>query len=158
MFREMRRFKQQLSHEECLEILRSQVRGVLSVLGDEGYPYGVPLDFWYCEEDGNLYFHCAKEGHKTDALQACDKASFCVMDEGTAKEGDWALQFRSVIIFGRVSTVEDQDRRLFICRRLSERFTDDQEYIEKEIAGSGPRVQCLCLKIEHMTGKRVTES
>ena len=51
MFREMRRFKQQIPNEECIEILKSEPRGVLSVLGDEGYPYGVPLDHWYSECD-----------------------------------------------------------------------------------------------------------
>ena len=56
----MRRFKQQLSEEECLEILKTAKRGVLAVLGDEGYPYAVPLDFVY--EDGKIYFHCAKQG------------------------------------------------------------------------------------------------
>ena len=66
MFRKMRRFKQQLSEEECLEILKTAKRGVLAVLGDEGYPYAVPLDFVY--EDGKIYFHCAKEGHKLDAI------------------------------------------------------------------------------------------
>lgn len=52
MFREMRRFKQQIPNEECIEILKNEPRGVLSVLGDDGYPYGVPLDHWYSESDG----------------------------------------------------------------------------------------------------------
>lgn len=68
MFREMRRFKQQISEEECIRILKEQPRGVLSMLGDDGYPYGIPLDYLYME-DGHLYFHCAKEGHKLDAIR-----------------------------------------------------------------------------------------
>ena len=80
MFREMRRFKQQISREECIRILKEQPRGVLSVLGDDDYPYGVPLDHWYCEENGRLYFHCAKTGHKLDAVRKHDKASYCVLD------------------------------------------------------------------------------
>ena len=82
MFREMRRFKQQISKEECTEVLRNEPRGVLSVLGDDGYPYGIPMDHWYSETDGKLYFHCAKEGHKLDAIAKCDKAGYCVMDQG----------------------------------------------------------------------------
>ena len=82
MFRTMRRFKQELTREECLAVLRSQPRGVLSLLGENGYPYGLPIDYWYNETDGKLYFHGAKEGHKIDAIRACDKASFCVHDEG----------------------------------------------------------------------------
>ena len=74
MFREMRRFKQQISDEECIEILKNEPRGVLSILGDDGYPYGVPLDHWYSESDGKLYFHCAKEGHKLDAISSAIKS------------------------------------------------------------------------------------
>ena len=66
MFREMVRKKQQLPMEEALELLKNAPRGILSVLGDNGYPYGVPIDHWYNEEDGKIYFHSGKEGHKID--------------------------------------------------------------------------------------------
>ena len=76
MFRPMRRFKQQISEAECKEILKNEKRGVLSLLGDDGYPYGLPLSHLYSEEDGKIYFHGAKEGHKIDAIKNYDKASF----------------------------------------------------------------------------------
>ena len=58
MFREMRRFKQQLERLECEEILIHEPRGVLSMIGDGGYPYGIPLDHWY--SDGRMHFQeCA---------------------------------------------------------------------------------------------------
>ena len=88
MFRPMRRHNQQLSQAECVEILKTEPRGVLSLIGDGGYPYGVPLDHWYCEEDGKIYFHCGKQGHKIDAIRRCDKASFCLMDRGFRREGE----------------------------------------------------------------------
>ena len=100
MFREVARRKQQLSAEECAEILKKELRGVLSVLGDGGYPYGIPLNHWYCEEEGVLYFHSGKKGHKIDAMRAYDKASFCVMDAGYRREGEWALNFGSIINVG----------------------------------------------------------
>ena len=87
MFRKIRRFKQEMPAEECRELLKTQVRGVLSLLGDDGYPYGLPIDYWYNEADGKLYFHGAKEGHKIDAIRACDKASFCIHDEGVRMDG-----------------------------------------------------------------------
>ena len=68
MFRKMRRFKQQITDAECIEVLKKTKRGVLSLLGEDGYPYGIPIDHWYCEEDGRIYFHGAKEGHKIDAV------------------------------------------------------------------------------------------
>ena len=158
MFREMRRFKQQLSDAECIEILKNTKRGVLSLMGDNGYPYGIPIDHWYCEEDGKIYFHGAREGHKIDAIKACDKASYCVYDEGIRKEGDWALNIKSVIIFGKISLVEDEEKAREICIAITRKFTDDEEYLQKELTNAFPRVQCLAITPEHMTGKIVNES
>ena len=158
MFREMRRFKQQISKEECAQILREQPRGVLSMIGDDGYPYGIPLDHWYCEEDNRLYFHCAKVGHKIDAITACDKVSYCVMDEGFRRDGEWALNINSVVVFGRMRIVEDEEKKREICTNLVRKFTDDEAYLEKELTSAFPRVNCLELAIEHMTGKLVNES
>ena len=158
MFRKMRRFKQQITDAECIEILKNTKRGVLSLLGEDGYPYGIPIDHWYCEEDGRIYFHGAKEGHKIDAIKAYDKASYCVYDEGYKKEGEWALNIKSVITFGRIRFVEDEDIARKICTELVKKFTDDQDYLEKELQNAFPRVQCLELIPEHMTGKLVNES
>lgn len=158
MFREMRRWKQQISREECIRVLREQPRGVLSMLGDDGYPYGIPLDHWYSEEENKLYFHCAKSGHKLDAIAACDKVSYCVMDEGYRKEGEWALNINSVVAFGRIRVVDDEEKKRVICANLVRKFTDDEEYLRKELANAFPRVNCLELAIEHMTGKLVNES
>ena len=158
MFREMRRFRQQISREECIGILKSEPRGVLSVLGDDGYPYGMPLDHWYSEADGKLYFHCAKEGHKLDAIRRCGKVSYCVYDQGYRKEGEWALNIRSVIVFGQIKEVTDEEKKKEICTSLCRKFTDDEAYLEKELANAFPRVCCLELTPEHMTGKLVNES
>ena len=158
MFREMRRFKQQISEEECIRLLKEQPRGVLSMLGDDGYPYGIPIDHWYSEKDNKLYFHCAKVGHKLDAIAACDKVSFCVIDEGYRKDGEWALNINSVVVFGKMRIVEDEDKKREICTNLVRKFTDDEEYLHKELTNAFPRVCCLELIIEHMTGKLVNES
>ena len=110
MFREMRRSRQQLSPEECVELLEKQPRGVLALLGDDEYPYAVPVNFVYRE--GKLYFHGAREGHKPDAVRRCGRASFCVLDEGCRPEGEWALNFRSVIVFGRIRAMgAEEDRK-----------------------------------------------
>lgn len=158
MFREMRRFKQKVSDDECIEILKSTKRGVLSVIGDDGYPYGMPINHYYCEEDGKIYFHGAKAGHKIDAIKACDKASYCVYNDGFRKEGEWALNITSVITFGRLSLVEDEDVALKICSELTKKFTDDQTYLERELQHFFKNVQCIELVPEHMTGKLVNES
>ena len=158
MFREMLRKKQQLTQEECIRILKEELRGVLSVLGDEGYPYGVPINHYYCEQDGKLYFHGGKKGHKIDAIRRYDKASFCVYDDGFRKEGEWPLHIKSVIVFGRIEFVEDRETFYQISRELSHKFTDDESYIDREIRQSGPGTLLFALVPEHISGKIVEES
>ena len=158
MFREMRRFKQQISEEECIRILKEQPRGILSMHGDDGYPYGIPMDHWYSEADGCLYFHCAKEGKKIDSVKRDDKVSYCVYDQGFRREGEWALNINSVVVFGRMRIVEDEDKKREICTNLCRKFMDDEEFLKKEMTNAFPRVCCLELSIEHMTGKLVNES
>lgn len=155
MFRKMRRIKQQLPQEACIRILQQEPRGVLAVLGDEGYPYALPMDFFY--RDNKLYFHSATAGHKVDALRACDKVSFCVMDRGEPTEGDWALWFNSVICFGRMRLVEDFEETIAIARELGLKYYPSRQDVEDEIQKDGHRVLCMEMTIEHMTGKHVHE-
>lgn len=157
MFREMRRVKQQLTQDECAEILQKQKRGVLSLSGDNGYPYGLPINYIYFRENGTICFHGSKEGHKIDAIKYCDKASFCVYDDGYRNDGEWFLNFKSVIVFGRIKIIDDRERTLDICRKLMHKFIDDNDYIANEIKKHGNNVQCMELIIENMTGKRIKE-
>ncbi len=160
MFREMRRPKQLIALEECQEILASQKRGTLSVLGDDGYPYGLPLDFVYLPSVGQLgsiFFHSARQGHKLDAIAAHDKASFCVTDDGVLEEGSWWYHMRSVICFGRASLVEDPQLLHDAFLALGQKYFPPEYDIEEDIAKSGPRARVIQLRIEHMTGKRVEE-
>ena len=158
MFREMMRKKQQLTQEECIAILKNELRGVLSVLGDDDYPYGVPLNHFYCEADGKIYFHSGKQGHKIEAMMRHNKVSFCVYDQGFRKDGEWALNIKSVIVFGHIELIEEQDKLYEIARLLSYKFTDDAKYIEREIKTAGPRTLMFALVPEHMTGKIVNEA
>ena len=158
MFRELTRIKQKLSREESIDLLKQQPRGVLSLIGDDGYPYGVPIDHWYNEADGKIYFHSGREGHKVDAIRRCNKASFCVCDEGVRKEGDWALHIKSVIVFGRIHIVEDHTKALELTRQLSRKYTRDEDYIQKEIDSYGHELLVFSLEPEQITGKITKES
>lgn len=158
MFRKMRRFKQQITDEECARVLQTETRGVLSLIGDDGYPYGIPLNHYYCEEDGKLYFHGAKEGHKIDSIARCNKVCYTVYDKGFRKEGEWALNVKSVVVFGTIALVEDKEKAAEICTKLCRKFTDDEAYLQHELESALSRVQCLALTPEHMTGKLVNES
>ena len=159
MFRPMAkpRARQQISEEECIRILKEQKRGVLCVLGDDDYPYGTPTNHFYCEEDGRIYFHSNKKGHKVDAMKKHDKICFVVYDEGFKKEGDWALNIKSVVVFGRVEFIEDEPTIVRIMTDLCHKFTDDEAYIAKEMKTAGGTL-LFALVPEHMTGKLVNES
>ena len=158
MFRELERKHQQLSMEECVQILKHETRGVLSVLGDNDYPYGMPMNHWYNEEDGCLYFHCGKTGHRLEALRRNHKVSFCTYDQGYHENGHWAWKVKSVIVFGRVEILDDLDMIADITTRLSYKFTQDDAYIKREIESSAHKTLLLRLKPEHIRGKLVTEA
>ena len=160
MFRTMRRFKQQINEEECIRILQEEKRGILSMHGEDGYPYGIPMNHWYNPENGKLYFHCAKTGHKLDAIRKNDKVSYCVYDQGFRKDGDWALNIRSVVVFCRARIVDDaeDDLRRRIAVGLCRKFTDDEKFLQKELVNAMPRAAFLELTPDHMTGKLVNES
>lgn len=157
MFRPLRRSKQALDLDSCKALLARLPRGVLSLLGDEGYPYGIPMNHYYIEEKNALYFHGAKEGHKIDAIKHEPKASFCCFDEGRHMGEDWPLHFQSVIVFGRMEEVQDEEEKRSFCTALCKKFNDDPAYLEKELQGI-LRTGCWKLNIEHISGKRVKES
>lgn len=156
MFREMRRFKQKVSTEECERILSEEKRAVFSVIGDDGYPYGVPINYLYDKSDNCIYFHCAKEGHKLDAIKHCDKVCLTVHDNGYQKD-DWSYYVTSVIVFGRASVMEDGDKKREKARQFGAKYFPTKEELDAEIAHSYNRVNIICIKIEHMTGKLVHE-
>ena len=158
MFREMVRKQQQLSESECIELLKREKRGVLSVVGDGGYPYGTPMNHFYNEADGCVYFHCGTVGHRLEALRACDKVSFCVYDKGVHETDSWVLTVKSVIVFGRIEIIDDMDKIVDITAKLSRKFTLDEEYIRKEIDAYAHETLLLRLVPEHVCGKLVKES
>lgn len=158
MFRELSRKNKQLTHAECEELLKNETRGVLSVIGDGGYPYGMPMNHFYDQNSGKIYFHCGKSGHRLDALKSCSKVSFCVYDKGTRKEGEWAYDVKSVVVFGKIGIIDDILKVSDIAEKLSHKFTSDEDYIQKEIKAFAPKTLLLELTPEHMCGKLVNEA
>lgn len=156
MFRELTRKKQLLSPGECKEVLKQEVRGVLAVNGDDSYPYALPINFYFDEENNTICFHSGKDGYKLDAIANNDKVSFCVYDKGYHKNGHWSLNIRSVIVFGRIRIVDNWSNELMV--NFCKRFTDDTACIYDEINNFKNNTAVLCLEIEHMTGKLVNEA
>ena len=137
-FRPLRRIKQAATPEECIAVLQSAPRGILTVHGENGYPYGIPMNFVFL--DGKIYFHCAKEGHKIDAVRADDKVSFTVLSEPVKNDGEWWYCFTSVIVFA-----------------LGAKYFPEGYDIENDILRNGPRASILELSFDHVSGKHVRE-
>lgn len=155
-FRKMRRFRQQLSEEECETILIAATAGTLALLGDNGYPYAVPVSHVYA--NGKLYFHSALTGHKVDAIRNCDKASFCVIASDDVHPSEFTTYFKSVIAFGRIHIVEDDEERLNAAALLGERFNPgDATGLQKEMDKFFSHMLAICMDIEHLSGKEAIE-
>ncbi len=158
MFREMRRIKRQVSQEDCLTILKEEKRAAFSVIGEDGYPYSLPVDFYYDEDDQAVYIHTASEGHKIDALKSNNKVCFTVWNQGFKKEGHWEWNATSVVIFGRASLVDDRQLLLNRLEKLAQKYFPTQEEIDKEMnSPAAGKVAMIKIEIDHMTGKLVSE-
>ena len=157
MFRPMRRFKQQLPEEDCVKILKEGKRGVRAVHGEDGYPYGVPMNYVYCEENGKLYFHSAKEGHKIDAILADPRVCFTTWDDGVLDDDGWSYHVKSVIAFGTAQLINDDETTRAKAWELGMKYFPSEEYTEEEMRKAASRVQIIAIDIDHVTGKSVHE-
>ena len=155
-FRDMRRKRQLLSEEDSIDILTKATAGTLALLGDNDYPYAVPISYVYQER--KLYFHSALAGHKVDAIRKCDKASFCVIDKDEVHPEKYTTFFRSVIAFGRIHIIEDEQKKQETARMLGNRYNpNNDESLQKEIESGISRMLMIRLDIEHLTGKEAIE-
>ena len=177
-FRKMRRIRQELGREACLEIIERATSGVLSVIGDNGYPYGVPLGYVYvdgghdadspncgapdeapADRPAKFFFHCAKKGHKLDAIRACDKVCFTIIDRDDVVADEFTTYYRSVVCFGRAKILETPEEIMPAISMLAERYSPDEaeEKRNGEINKQMPALDMIELDVEHMTGKEAIE-
>ncbi len=156
MFRKMRRFEQLLPNETAVEILERNTSGTLALLGDEDYPYAVPISYVYA--DDKIYFHSAKAGHKIDAIKKSEKVSFCVIDQDQVVPEKYTTHFRSVIAFGKAHLVEDIDEMRRVATVLAMKYSAEfEEGIQEEIDSSIHSMAIIEMAIEHMTAKEAIE-
>lgn len=157
MFRKMRRIKNEISIEDAKKLLRNNKRASFAVNGDDGYPYAVPIDFYYDEEENRIYFHSAKSGHKIDSIKANDKVCFTTWDDGYLEDGDWAYFVSSCVVFGRAILIEDKDLAVDKIRKFALKYYPTAEEVEEEIKADMAAVQMIAIDIEHITGKKIHE-
>ncbi len=157
MFRPMRRSRQELSVAETKKILSDHSTGTLALLGDEGYPYSLPINYYF---DGNdkIYFHCAKQGHKLDAVKRNEKVSMSVIARDEIYQEKFTTLYVSAVVFGKAKILENQNEINLYCTRLAEKLCPDNiKNIPAEINSSASAFTIVEITIEHMTGKECIE-
>ena len=153
MFRKMRRFKQQLTNEECIAIMKNENYGVLALYGDEGYPYSVPVNYVY--SNGKIYFHSAKSGHKVYAALNNEKVSFCIVGKSEVVPEEYTCFYKSVIIFGKIKRIEEVEAITSALYKEAGNFRPGfEKEREKVINRELPNVAVFEITVEHMTGKQ----
>lgn len=158
MFRPMRRKSRETDTDTAKQLLRTERRGVFAVNGDDGYPYAVPVNFYYDEAADKIYFHGAGAGHKFEALKNDDKVCFTVYGNETIKEDEtWAPYMQSVVIFGRCRVLDDMERTIELTRKVAQKYYPNEAAINAEIEKDGRAVRVYEITIEHMSGKQIQE-
>lgn len=152
MFREMRRKNQHIPETECIEILKNASNGIMAVSGDDDYPYAIPLNYVY--DNGRIVFHCAKTGHKIDAVSKNNKVCFTVIGDDEVVPELYATNFKSVVVFGRARIVEDIDEKIRLTKLIAQKYRPGfEKEMQKEIDSELSALCVICIEIEHMTGK-----
>lgn len=158
MFRPIRRKKKEMDIDAAKELLQSSRRGVLAVNGDDGYPYAIPINYFYDRNAEKIYFHGARAGHKVDALSVNDKVCFTVYGNETIKEEEaWAPFVQSTVVFGRCHLLEEGTEATEILKKIARKYYPNEQLIDEEIEHSGKAVQLFEIKIEHISGKKIQE-
>lgn len=151
MFPELRKKKRALSKEESIKVLIKGQEGILSTICENGYPYGVAVNFVY--HNDCVYFHCANKGYKLDNIKNNNKVSFFVSTDIEIVPNEFTTRYSSVVVFGRATLVGREERRealIAIGEKYSKNFMEEGiKYIDKALDA------CSVVKIEidHMTGK-----
>jgi nitroimidazol reductase NimA-like FMN-containing flavoprotein (pyridoxamine 5'-phosphate oxidase superfamily) len=151
-FREIRRHDRALSEHEAREILARAEYGVLATVGDDGWPYAVPLNHVLAGD--LLYIHCALEGHKLDNLANEPRVCYCAVAGAQVIPDKLSTLYESAIAFGEAALVTDTDEKNRALKFLTDRFCADYpDAVEEAQAKFGAKVAVLRLKIERITGK-----
>ena len=152
MFRKVRLKDRAVDDEKAREILEKGSFGVLSTIGRDGYPYGVPLNYSYF--DNSICFHCANEGHKLDNIDFNHKVSFCVVTRSDVLSNEFDTDYESAVAFGRASVIADDTEKKDILLSLINKYSADylkagNNYIKKYWSDT----KVVKLTIDHLTGK-----
>lgn len=151
MFEEMRNHKRQLSQEQTAMILQNGEYGTMATLGQNGYPYAIPLSYVYL--DGHIYFHCAKEGHKLRNIENEARVSFTVVSNTEVVPQKFTTKYQSAVVFGKAAAVQGEEKRNALLGLVEKYSPDYVDAGKAYIAKDGDKTQIIRITIDHITGK-----
>ncbi len=157
MFRKIRKIKNEINQEDVKELLKTSRRGILAMNGDDGYPYAIPVNYFYDETEGKIFFHGAKAGYKVDCLKSSDKVCFTVIGSEMIRAEEWAPYMQSVVIFGRCQLIDDKQNAMKRLKDFAMKYYPSENMVLDEIKEDGKATQMFEIDIEYMTGKEVQE-
>lgn len=151
MKRTMRRSDREITIQEATALLHGGEYGIMSTVGSDGQPYGVPLSYVY--RDNCIYFHCAPDGHKLDNINREARVSFCVVGATKVLPDKFGTEYESVVAFGLASEVNGTERHhalLWLLEKYCPGFIEEGIlYIEQNKAGT----KVFKIEINHISGK-----
>ena len=157
MFRKIRKIKNEINQEDVKELLKTSRRGILAMNGDDGYPYAIPVNYFYDGNEGRIFFHGAKAGYKVDCLKSSNKVCFTVIGNEMIREEAWAPYMQSVVIFGRCQLIDDNQTAMKRLKDFAMKYYPSENMVIDEIKADGKATQMFQIDIEYMTGKEVQE-
>lgn len=148
----MRRKDREIDQKDAMELLVLGDYGTLSTIGEDGYPYGLPVN--YVVMGDRIYIHCAKEGQKLRNIGYSDKVSFSVVGKTRVVPEEFSTNYESAVVYGwaQFITGEEKGKALiaFIEKYAPKRIEEGRAYI----ARMGEATTVIGIEIERLTGKR----
>ena len=145
MFKPIRKKINEIDRTATEALLTSNRRGILAMNGVNGYPYAIPINYFYDNETQKIYFHGAKAGHKVDG------------DEHIDESEPWAPYVQSAVVFGRCRLLEAGPESIARLKEFAMKYYPDEILADEQIARNGRATQMFEITIEHMSGKQVQE-
>lgn len=150
---DIRRKDRLLDEARATELLLTAEYGVMSMIGDDAKPYGVPLNFVW---DGAscLYIHCAPGGRKLRAIAARPDVSFCIVGRVHLLPSQFTTEYESIVLQGRAALVEDDDEKRLALRMIIAKLAPEElEKGDKYINKSFHRTAIIRMDIDCWSGK-----
>ncbi|MGM0446370.1 MAG: pyridoxamine 5'-phosphate oxidase family protein [Bacillota bacterium] len=152
MFKKMRRDEKKLSEKKVYDILKTTEYGILSTVGENGYPYGVPVNYIILNK--KIYFHCAKDGHKLDNIRFNNRVSFSVVNKYELVPNNFTSKYESVIVFGKAKFVDKEIKREAL-RGFIDKFSPSfKEKGYKYVDNALDKTEIVEITIEDIKGKK----